>query len=221
MTAAKKGPERQKKPRLSRVVMILLAAVLILPFLFLIEPSDWQRVIAAPHSNRMLFIGLMAVLPIFGVTIIIFLVFIGIKFGTLAGILISGLLMLFNMLVAYLISHSFLRPRIDSFIGEHHWSQPKMPAGKKELYAFLFIAIPGLPYAVKNYLLALSGLPFLHYLAICWTVQLLMGIPFIVLGEAAKLRHGGALSIAIAMLISGFLVVSWLRREFSALPPKE
>ncbi len=132
MTSAKKGSKRQKKSRPSLVVLILLVAVLILPFLFLLEPSDWQRVITDPHTNPLLFIGLMAVLPIVGVTIIIFLVFVGIKFGTMAGILITGLLMLFHMLVAYLISHSFLRPQIDRFLGEHHWSRPRMPAGKKD-----------------------------------------------------------------------------------------
>lgn len=221
MKRLKKRHDRQRK-RLSQLsTFVILAAILLIPFLFLLEPGDWQQIIADPNSNRMLFIGLMAVLPIFGVTIIIFLVFVGIKFGTLAGILISGVLMLFHMLIAYLISHSFLRPLVDRFIGERHWSRPRMPAGKRELYAVLFVAIPGLPYAVKNYLMALSGLPFLHYLAICWTVQLIMGIPFIVLGEAAKLRHGGALSIAIAMVVSGFLVVRWLRREFTVPPPEE
>lgn len=217
----KKGTAR-KKIRLSQLVALVgLAAILFIPVLLLFEPGHWQRIITDPNSNRLLFIGLMAVLPVFGVTIIIFLIFIGIKFGTMVGILISGLLMFFHMLVAYLISHSFLRPRIDRFIGEHRWSRPHMPAGRKELYAFLFIAIPGLPYAVKNYLLALSGLPFLHYLAICWTVQMVMGIPFIVLGEAAKLGHGGTLAIAVVMLVSGFLVVRWLRREFMSMHSEE
>lgn len=215
MTTEKKGPDRHKKSLSQLIAVLVLVCVLIIPILLLFEPGDWQRIITDPNSSPLLFIGLMAVLPIFGVTIIIFLVFIGIKFGTMPGILISGLLMLFHMLVAYLISHSFLRPQIDRFIGDHHWSRPKMPAGKKDLYAFLFIAIPGLPYAVKNYLLALSGLPFLHYLVICWSVQLVMGIPFIVLGEAAKLGHGGTVAIAAAMLASGFLVVRWLRREFT------
>ena len=215
MAEMKKEPKRQKKPWPLPVIMILLAAMVIIPFLFLLEPTDWQRVITDPNSNRLLFIGLMAVLPILGVTIIIFLVFVGIKFGTMPGILITGLLMVFHMLVAYLISHSFLRPQIDRFLGEHQWSRPKTPPGKRDLYAFLFVAIPGLPYAVKNYLLALSGLPFLHYLTICWSAQMALGIPFIVLGEAMRTRHEGALFIMAALLVSGFLVVRWLRREFS------
>ncbi|MEJ2690057.1 MAG: hypothetical protein P8130_08925 [Deltaproteobacteria bacterium] len=184
MKETKKGSDRPKKPFSQLTAMIIMAALVIIPILFLFEPGDWQKIITDPNSNRLLFIG-------------------------------------FHMLVTYLISHSFLHPQLDRFLDEHHWSRPRMPAGKRNLYAFLFIAIPGFPYAVKNYLLALSGLPFLHYLAICWTVQLVMGIPFIVLGEAAKLGHGGTLLIALAMMAGGFLVVRWLRREMTSSPPEE
>jgi uncharacterized membrane protein YdjX (TVP38/TMEM64 family) len=221
MKTEKEGKEGKgsRWPLLSAAV--LLVTILVTAAVLFFEPASWQKIIADPHSNRLLFVLVMAVLPIFGVSIIIFLVVIGIKFGTLGGILISGVLMLFHMLVTFLISHSFFRPQLNRFLGEHHWAPPALPAGKKELYAFLFMIIPGLPYPVKNYLLALTGLPFLHYLIICWSAQMALGIPFIVLGEAVKSKHVGALFIVVVMLVSGFLMVRWLRREFNSSSPQD
>jgi len=213
------GPGKRKGSLLS--VVIILAAIMLTSILLLFEPGSWQQVVADPHSNRMLFILLMAVLPVFGVSIIIFLVFIGLKFGTPGGILISGLIMFFHMLIAYSISHSFLRPQVDRFIDQHHWARPRLPPGKRQLYAFLFVVIPGLPYAVKNYLLALTGLSFLHYLVICWSAQMMLAVPFIVLGEAVKARHLGALVVVTLMLVSGFWAVRWLRREFFSSSPND
>jgi uncharacterized membrane protein YdjX (TVP38/TMEM64 family) len=213
----KVGPNRQQNV----LVALFLAAITLIALVLFFGSGSWKEVISDPQANRLQFLLLMLVLPIFGVSIVLFLVFVGIKFGTLGGLLISGLFMLFHMLVAYLVSHSILRPYIDRFLGEHHWARPRLPPDKKLLYAILFAAIPGLPYAVKNYLLALAGLPFWRYLLVCWTVQLAMGIPFVVLGEAIRSKHAGVLFAAAAILAGVLWIGSRLRRKFYSSPSKE
>lgn len=205
---------RQRWHHLLPVIGVLLAVLLLLAALLILNPGGWLQLIADPRAHRGLFVLLMTVLPVFGVSIVLFLVFIGLKFGILNGILVSGLVMLFHMVIAYLVAHSWLRPRVDRFVGHHHWRQPEMPAARKQLYAVLFVAIPGLPYAVKNYLLALAGLSFLNYLVICWSVQLALGIPFIVLGEVVKTRKIGFLLLGVFLLFSAFLAGRWLLKKF-------
>ena len=64
------------------------------------------------------------------------------------------------------------------------------------------MALPGLPYASKNYLLALAGLPLPLFLAIAWPIQALSGLPFLFLGRSA-VNLDPKLALAAAALLAG------------------
>jgi hypothetical protein len=53
------------------------------------------------------------------------------------------------------------------------------------MYSFLFLAIPGIPYAGKNYMMPPAGVPFRYCVLMNCIVQGPLGIPFIVLGKSA------------------------------------
>jgi len=46
------------------------------------------------------------------------------------------------------------------------------------------MGVPGLSYALKNYLLPLSGIRFFPYLLCGWLIQGAMGVPFVIMGKA-------------------------------------
>lgn len=78
----------------------------------------------------------------------------------------------------------------------------------------IFMLFPGLPYSIKNYLLAMSGLSFLEYVIIGWVAQFSLSIPFILLGRAVIKMAPLFLGIALALVLLGFVGQNFLRRRY-------
>lgn len=162
-----------------------------------------------------IFISLMLILPLMGVPISIFLILVGIKFGAIEGILLSAVAMLWHMAVTYFLVHSFLRKRLTALLQPYNVSIPKLKNGKNRWPAFIFMLIPGLPYAVKNYLLAMAEVGFVPYMFINWTAQFGISIPFIILGSAVLKMNLSMLMSALFLFLAGYLIQHYLRKKFS------
>lgn len=159
-----------------------------------------------------LFLVLMAVLPIVGAPISIFLVLVGMKFGVAGGILLSSLTMFFHLVCTYYLVHSFLRSRIIRLIRYLKLPVPSSRNLPTNLHAFIFMIIPGLPYALKNNLLDLSGIPDVPYLVIGWTTQFGFSLPFIILGGAV-IRLDRSFIILAAGLFALVVVIQQLFKK--------
>lgn len=160
-----------------------------------------------------LFLALMAVLPVFGFPISAFLILGGLRFGIGLGLVAMLITFPLHLLVVSLVTRSFLRPRIEAMLNRRLHSLPKIPARRAILYTSLFVAVPSLPYAVKNYLLLLGGLsPRLCY-GLALPVHLVVGAPFVLLGESViSINIGLSLTIAALVLIGQGLMHSLGRR---------
>ena len=93
----------------------------------------------------------------------------------------------------------------------------QIPHHRQTQFSFLFTVIPGLPYTVKNYLLPLSGISFGKYLLISWLVQGVMGIPFVVLGEAASQWSYHLLTGFLVLFVVFFVIGRKLRKRYDTL----
>ncbi len=160
------------------------------------------------------------ILPVVGAPISIFLVLLGIRFGPVYGMgfMLAG--MLLHMLAAFGLAHSYIRPWLEKMAGKRNIDIPAVPPHRHIRFSILFMAIPGLPYTAKNYLLALSGVRFPVFLLAGWPVNALLGAPFIILGGAAAARKNFlilAIIIVAAWLIYQAATVSWKKyRNISA-----
>jgi uncharacterized membrane protein YdjX (TVP38/TMEM64 family) len=94
---------------------------------------------------------------------------------------------------------------------------PQLPGKNKKGLAFLFMLTPGLPYSMKNYLLALTELPFFQYLLIAWLAQFGFSIPFIVLGKSMVQKNLLVLLLVVLVLLAGYLLLWRLQRRFAIL----
>ncbi len=166
------------------------------------------------NINPVFFLFLMLILPIVGVPLSFFLVLVGMKFGTVEGVLLSAALMLCHMAATYFLIHSFLRKWIYILLKFFHIPIPETKGDHNKWHAFIFMLIPGLPYAVKNNLLALTGMPLLPYLTINWTAQFGLSIPLIVLGSAVMEMNLAILGIALALLLAAYLLQYFLRKKY-------
>jgi uncharacterized membrane protein YdjX (TVP38/TMEM64 family) len=159
------------------------------------------------------FIVLMAILPVAGVPISLFLVLVGMKFGIAGGILLTAALMSFHMATTYYLVHTLLRDRIARLLRRFRVSTPTLLKNYTTWQVVIFMLVPGLPYVVKNNLLALAGLRFLRYMTINLSTQYLHSIPLIVLGGAAIQRNVAILAVALLLLMLGFLVQQYFKRR--------
>jgi uncharacterized membrane protein YdjX (TVP38/TMEM64 family) len=196
---------------------IIVGAVFLISIFFSYNPARLITQYLSSDTNSFVFACLMAVLPLAGFPISIFLVLVGMIYGITGGILITGAIMLFHIIMTYYLVHSLFRPLINKMMRKFDVEIPQLPGKNKKGLAFLFMLTPGLPYSMKNYLLALTELPFFQYLLIAWLAQFGFSIPFIVLGKSMVQKNLMVLLLVVLVLLAGYLLLWRLQRRFAIL----
>jgi uncharacterized membrane protein YdjX (TVP38/TMEM64 family) len=215
MTDAPGSSRRNKTPLiLAGVVLALLAA----GGLYLIFKHDLLSRSVSYLDETMpagLFLTLFAVLPIFGAPFSPFLILAGIKFGVWGGLGLLMAAMPVHMLVTFGIAH-LLHRQLRRFMERFGYTVPEIPSERAALYSFIWLALPGMPYAVKNFALPLAGVPFRHCLWMNWAVQGVYAVGFVVLGRSAAEMNAAIFLAAIALLGGAYGLVRWLKRRYHA-----
>lgn len=173
-----------KKIHIKYAVM-LVCLILAVVFLYMhMEEVKKFKEYLDKNINYGFFLILMTVLPILGFPISAFLVFSGIRFGIYYGLVSMAVTFPVHLFITIMITRSFLRPFINRFLKHFNYQFPEIPKHRIIIYTVLFTAIPGIPYTVKNYILALSGISRTMFFVIVLPIHIIEGIPVVVLGEA-------------------------------------
>lgn len=198
------------------LLMAAGAALFVAVVIYIIWEYDtfgWLGYVVNEKTPPVLFIALMALLPCIGFPIVIFLVLAGVKFGLAGGILVAAMTLPVHLLVSFFLGHSVLRPRLQALLQKQDYSLPEIPQTKVVPFLILFVGIPSLPYAAKNYLLALADIPFRYYFAVSFPVNVLLSVPIIGLGEAAAKTNLWLLLLFVGILLLGYLAVMRLKKK--------
>lgn len=151
------------------ILAVLVVAGLVI-FYFIYKP-DLKQIHTQIAGNHWLVVFLLvAILPIFGFSIAITYVVVGAKFGAGWGLVVIALASVIHLIGSHWIATSFLRKRIEAFIAKRKYKLPHVPDGENVSVSLMTAIIPGLPYFVRNYLLALAGIPLKTYFWICLPV---------------------------------------------------
>lgn len=164
-----------------------------------------------------LFLVLMLFLPIIGAPLSAFLVLVGMKFGIPKGLFFTALLMLIHMAITYFLVHSFLQNRILKLLKKLNLPDSFERKVASRWHLFFFMLVPGLPYAIKNFSLALSGLPLGPYLMINWLAQFGLSVPFIITGTAIIDLNPVIIASAVLLLIIVFLMQRYAKRKYRTI----
>lgn len=199
--------------RIIRHCLVFTALVAVIYIGFQYEPVRIISDFLKQDVHPILFVLLMAVLPVIGFSIMVFLLLVGMKFGTWGGLAVTLLLMIFHVAASYYLTHSFFRQRIIDLLGKYRLRLPRFPHRGGRRISFLFMLVPGPPYAVKNYLLALSGLPFPSYFGISLGSQFLLAIPVVILGDAVMRLDMVVLLLIMALIMAGSFFLSRQTKE--------
>ena len=144
----------------------------------------WQDAVdALAGFDPAVAIALMAVLPVAGFSISVVYLVAGAKFGpVLGGVVVTGVTAV-HLLASYWIAHTVLRDRIERYLEKRRHRLPHVPEGENISVAVMAVLVPGLPYVVRNYLLALTDVPFRVYFWVCLPLYVARSYVTILLGD--------------------------------------
>jgi len=207
--------KNNRSRRLTLGGLVLFAVLLIMVLVYyhgdaVLKLHDYLQ----NNVNPFAFVLLMLILPIAGVPLSIFLLLVGIKFGILWGVLLTGVLMFFHMIITYYIVHSFLRNWIIKLLKRTKLSSFTTKRTLNTWHLVIFMLIPGLPYAAKSCLLALSDIEFKRYLVINWSTQFPMAIPLVLAGAAVIEMNPFTLSMVFLLLVLVVFLQQYARKKF-------
>lgn len=199
------------------LILLLALSVLFYRDQFL---EYWQR-LQNGETHPAGLIAAYVVLPMIGFPIMPLLILLGVRFGSLYGCIIMVLIMPFHLTVSYWAMNTRIQGWIQRLADKRSVAVPKIPEKHRFSFSLLFMAIPGLSYTLKNYLLPMSGLSFPLFLICGWLPQAVMGIPFVVMGAAAVhyslILFTGVSGIYIVMMFSRKWIIRFYRRISSVL----
>lgn len=176
------------------------------------------------HSlyKSFLFIVSFLILPLIGFPFSALLVAIGIEFNYIIGLLVMVAIIPIHLVFSFWIINKFFREKIKHSPLASRFRIFDIPANRYLEYTFLFMIVPVVPYAVKNYLLPASGIPFKFYFIIGWIIQSALGAPFVILGEAASnLDYRVLFALLLLFLILYFVMRKLKRRYFKVIAEDE
>ncbi len=196
------------------VLILILAGVALLGFAFVRKDLIMQIIsLVNDKTPTPLFLVLFFILPIFGFPISVFLVVLGIKFGPIGGILLMLAVMPVHMAISFLLA-KVAGNFIQNLLSRWNYSIPQVPADKHLRFTFIVASIPVAPYTVKNFLLALAGIPFWLYLGMNWGCQAVLATPGVILGGSIADLDPRLFLAAIAGLVVIYLVVNRIEKQY-------
>lgn len=215
---------------IAAVAVALVAAVVI--FFAADFELDWSRVtnfwarvtqfIASLEPAFVL--PLMALLPVVGFPISVVYLVAGARFGPVwGGVVVAGVTAV-HLALSHAVATRFFRGPITRFVERKGKHLPNIPKDEHAAVAVVGSLAPGLPYVLRNYMLAISGIPLRTYFWICLPIYVARSYVTILLGDLSSAPSGGRLVILLIVdvikigVCAG--VIWWLRVHHRKTHPK-
>lgn len=145
---------------------------------------DWQ---AIPRALGRLpsaaILGVTAVLPLAGFPISMVYLVIGARYGPGLGLAVVAGITAAHLLGTHGIARGFLREPLRRSLERRGHRVPAVPPGENAAVALMVMLAPAVPYFMRNYVLALSGIPLRVYFWVALPVHVLRSYVALFLGD--------------------------------------
>ncbi|MEO6994364.1 MAG: VTT domain-containing protein [Lacunisphaera sp.] len=190
----------KKKLLLKLMIAVVVLGIVVLA---LTELVDWPKVREwMQNLDRRYLLGLMAVLPLLGFSISLIYLVIGAVFGGPLGVMVVAGITAVHLLGSHWIGRGYLRKPLERWMEKRNYHLPELSPGEDASVALMAVLVPGPPYFVRNYLLAISGIPLRIYFWVCWPVYVLRSCLVIFIGDFSH----GLSTKRIVILASVFVI---------------
>ncbi len=163
-------------------------------------------------TYKIFLISAMILLPPVGCPLSIFLVLVGARFGVITGMILTVLILPLHMIICYMIIHTFMREPLIKVLSRKGWDQPILHHQRPGLAMIGFLLMPGPPYILKTYLLALTGLPFHIFLMVNWSTECMITLPIVAMSGAAT-QQNWYLFAAVFIIFALSVALRWLKKR--------
>lgn len=165
------------------VVGLVLLAVAAVVWLLLTH-FDWAAVSEAiARLDAIPLVVAMCALPLVGFPILPVYLVAGARFGPGMGGIIVTIATSAHLVGTYIIARTVLRRPLERLLVRWHAHLPEIPRDEEAMVSLIAALVPGLPYVVRNYLLAMAGLRLRVYFWICLPVYVARSYVSILLGD--------------------------------------
>jgi len=190
----------------SKTTLWIVGSSLAVAFLLYFFLDDYRQGLswlrnALQETSPLLFIASMSLMPLVGVPITLFIFLVGLRFGVLCGTALLFLTVPIHLMLSFYAMKSTLQPVARRLLNRLSYRSFRIPQDPSPVFIFLFVLIPGLPYAVKIYLFPLSGVSFKRYFLIAWPVYAVSGAPLIFLGYSFAQMNPWFLTAGLFLLV--------------------
>ncbi|MEY4581719.1 MAG: hypothetical protein RL701_6422 [Pseudomonadota bacterium] len=209
---SKQVPRDASPQHALRIMLLLVALLLGVGVLWL----AWNRDAVQAWKTQLspvAFFAAMTILPTFGMPLSPFFVAAGAIFGLRIGLLGSAVAVVSHCSLCYVIARGRFGERMRRFMDRFKYEIPNFEQEGGLRFAVIVKLTPGIPGALKNYVLGLSGVPFGVYLGVCLVAAAGYAIPLMALGESL-FKHDGmrAVVVVLAVGVVGLGLWIWRRR---------
>lgn len=176
----------RRRPGSRRTILLGILALVTVVAAFAYTDLSWQGVIESINrSSPWTLLPLMALLPIGGFSIAVVYLVAGAGFGPVwGGVVVTGITFV-HLVGTYLVGHSLLREPLRRLFERRQAQLPEVPVEDQPAVCVVGALVPGLPYAVRNYLLVLAGVKLRYLLAFSLPIHVARSYVIILLGDIA------------------------------------
>lgn len=217
------GPQRPHEQWLMIGLLVIASACLVFALISRFGIAGVQQQLL--DLDPTIAILAMAILPLFGFSIAVVDLVAGAKFGLGWGAVVIAGVTAFQLIASHWIARSLLRGPLERFLERHRKHLPHFPADGERSVAAMVSLVPGPPYFVRNYLLAITSIPLRVYFWVCLPLYLLRAGVTLAVGDLSHHLSAGKVMLiaavfAIKVLACGYLLVR-VRRKLGHHSPLE
>jgi uncharacterized membrane protein YdjX (TVP38/TMEM64 family) len=189
---------RNKRTRTTVLVLILVVVAAVAAILWFTDIT-WSGAVAWIEGlSPLAVLPLMAILPIFGFPISVVYVIAGARFGLIGGSVVVAAVTAVHLVGTHLVARSFLREPLRRYIERRHAKLPAIPVDEQAAVGVVAALVPGPPYVVRNYVLALAGVKLRYLLLACLPVYVVRSCVSLLIGDFSSDPTGTRIAIVIA-----------------------
>jgi len=174
------------RPGSRRALLLAVLAALTIGAVFVYTDVSWSGVIdAIQRLSPWALLPLMALLPIAGFSVAIVYLVAGARFGPVWGGVVVLAVTFVHLVGTYAVARTFLRRPLRRFVEKRQGRLPEVPLEDQPAVCVIAALVPGLPYAIRNYLVVLAGVKLRYLLAIGLPIHVARSYVIILLGDTA------------------------------------
>lgn len=207
---------RQRRKRFLTRRKILVATLVVVAVVFALHSLEinWS---AFPdllgRVNRPLALLLMAILPVFGFSVLAVYLAAGAIFGPWVGGLVVAGLTFVHLFITHLLALTVFRGRVERWRQKWLHRLPIVAEGHEKSLVAMIVIVPALPYVARNCLLALSGVKLRYMVLVALPLYVARSYVAIFLGDLGNGATSKQVEILVAVLAVKLTISALLFRH--------